>query len=132
MKSDYYRLPIYNPIEILSYDGGSHWFIKLPYKTILGYSEFNYIKELVLTDSVLVLKSNDLGFTYEGKNYCPSWLIINFKNKTEKILLSQQEFEKEMQNLKLNSFKLKNIDTLFKEFDSKKDEKGEWHLDKIN
>ena len=114
-------MPIFEPVEILSYGSGTHWFIKFSYNNtnLQGHSDINCIKEIGLKDSILVVKSGDISFRYNGENQCPSWLILNFKTKTEKIILSQQELENEIKGLKL-----KNIDTLFMKFNEDKDSNG--------
>ena len=128
---DIQRLPIIEPYQIET-NGSFTWF-KRPFETNTDVSgDINGIIKIGLKDSVFVVLSDAIRFHSLGlSGGIKAWIIINFKTKTEFFCKTEEEYKSELLNLKIETVKLHNIDTLYSQFNTQKNNDGEWHLDSI-
>lgn len=126
---DIQRLPIIEPYQIET--NGPFTSFKRPFETNTDVNgDINGIVKIGLKDSVFVVLSNNIKFP-DMTTDIKAWIIINFKTKTEFFFRTEEEYKNELLNLKIETVKLHNIDTLYSQFNTQKNYDGEWHLDSI-
>lgn len=123
-KKELETLPILYPYTLQSH-GNVFW--RIEYLNINDCE----IKTIGLKDSVIVAYFEELGTCNIDKGICPKWVIINAKEKTEKVFLKEDEYLRELIRCKITNIKLKEPTILYNNFERDKLSSGEWHLDSI-
>jgi hypothetical protein len=121
---DLYRVPLIEPLEIISADRGFSWTFKLPYRQIENKDEIGGdVKKIGIDKSIIVLFTPS---TYIFNSMNNAWIVVDVENKTEKAFINESEYNKYLIEKGISQIKLYEVSEVFKVFDTENKLPIEW------
>lgn len=118
---DLYRIPLVEPIEIISaYGVGGDWILRLPYNQVTEKKSMPVIAVSVL-DSVIIVDTGVISIPGENTQV---WVIIDVKNQAEFLCKTVSEYHQKLSDLGLKPENLHEVNEVYSSF--KKSKKLPW------
>jgi hypothetical protein len=113
---DLYRIPLIEPYQIISADRGYSWMFERG-----GLS--NVVNKVGIEDSVIVLYSSRTALV-DGMSQ--AWFVLKAGSKEEKVFKTEEDYNKYLRFIGIDSIRIYEVNQVFTEFDKTKRLPPEW------
>jgi hypothetical protein len=119
---DLYRIPLIEPYQIISADRGYSWMFERA-----GLS--NVVNQVGIEDSVIVLYSSR---TALNDGMSQAWFVLKAGTKEEKLFKTEEDYNKYLRLIGIDSIRIYEVNQVFAEFDKNKRLPPEWPKQNAN
>lgn len=114
-RDDLIRIPLLDPVELISADEGNEWLMKLPFGQIRDRNlDVSAIERIGVQDSVVVVYSRSM---YYDSGMREVWIIIDMKAQKETALTDEESYHSWLFSHQLQNLRLYDVNAVFKQFD---------------